>query len=73
MGYGLTYNLISILALGKSFMELRCILMVVHNPHVSCGYKNIFYVGQGTNAAIESYHGTLKVAFKYGKSRMVGR
>jgi hypothetical protein len=36
------------------------------------GFQNLPYVGQDTNAAIESYHGTLKAQLKSGKSRLIG-
>ncbi len=36
------------------------------------GFRNPPYVGQDTNATIESYHGTLKAQLKLGKSRLVG-
>jgi hypothetical protein len=36
------------------------------------GFQNLPYVGQDTNATIESYHGTLKAQLKLGKNRLVG-
>ena len=44
----------------KSLWDYVGDLMVVQNPHVVIWYQNILYVGQDTNAAIVSYHGTLK-------------
>jgi hypothetical protein len=37
------------------------------------GFQNLPYVGQDTNVAIKSYHGTLNAQLKLGKSRLVGR
>ena len=37
------------------------------------GFRNLPYVGQDTNAAIESYHGYMKSILKAERSRMVGR
>ncbi len=36
------------------------------------GFRNLPYVGQDNNVAIENYHGTLKAQLKLGKSRLVG-
>jgi hypothetical protein len=44
-----------------------------HKTHMwVVGFRNLPYVGQGTNAIIESYHGTFKAQLKLGKSRLVG-
>ena len=37
------------------------------------GYRELLYVGQDTNAAIERYHATLKATLKSGKCQMLGR
>jgi hypothetical protein len=36
------------------------------------GFRNLPYVGQDTNVAIESYHETLKPQLKLGKNKLVG-
>jgi len=44
-----------------------------HKTHMwVVGFRNLPYVGQDTNATIESYHGTLKAQLKSRKSRLVG-
>ncbi len=44
-----------------------------HKTHMRVvGFQNLPYVGHDTNAAIESYRGTLKAQLKWGKSRLVG-
>jgi hypothetical protein len=35
--------------------------------------QNLSYVGQDTNAAIESYHGNLKATLKVAKSQLLRR
>jgi hypothetical protein len=45
----------------------------LHKTHMwVVGFQNLPYIGQDTNATIESYHGTLKAQLKSRKSRLVG-
>lgn len=71
LGYGLTYNLISIPTPSKSLLGLCQGSMVVQGPRVGRWILDIPYAGWNTNTVFESCHGALKAVLKYGNNRLI--